>query len=146
MWNYVPYDSLYHHGIKGMKWGVRRFQRKDGSLTSAGKKRRNSQENWSDDAKTAATIKKKTVNEMSNAELRKLNERKQLEQTYKNLNPGAIKKGMKIAGTIVATAGTLTSLYALGKKGVGLGKSASNKVIDALGNMVMNDLRKHING
>lgn len=30
---------LYHHGIKGMKWGVRRFQNKDGSLTPAGKKR-----------------------------------------------------------------------------------------------------------
>lgn len=31
--------ELYHHGVKGMKWGVRRFQKKDGSLTSAGKKR-----------------------------------------------------------------------------------------------------------
>ena len=30
---------LAHHGIKGMKWGVRRFQNEDGSLTSAGKKR-----------------------------------------------------------------------------------------------------------
>lgn len=30
---------LAHHGIKGMKWGVRRFQKKDGSLTPAGKKR-----------------------------------------------------------------------------------------------------------
>lgn len=30
---------LQHHGILGMKWGVRRFQRKDGSLTPAGKKR-----------------------------------------------------------------------------------------------------------
>lgn len=30
---------LVHHGIKGMKWGVRRFQNEDGSLTSAGKKR-----------------------------------------------------------------------------------------------------------
>lgn len=30
---------LYHHGIKGMKWGERRFQKKDGSLTPAGKKR-----------------------------------------------------------------------------------------------------------
>lgn len=31
--------ELYHYGIKGQKWGVRRFQRKDGSLTPAGKKR-----------------------------------------------------------------------------------------------------------
>lgn len=34
-------DYLAHHGIKGQKWGIRRFQKKDGSLTSAGKKRYN---------------------------------------------------------------------------------------------------------
>lgn len=32
-------DVLIHHGIKGQKWGVRRFQNEDGSLTSAGKRR-----------------------------------------------------------------------------------------------------------
>ena len=32
-------DYLYHHGIKGMQWGVRRYQNPDGSLTAAGKKR-----------------------------------------------------------------------------------------------------------
>lgn len=32
-------DELAHHGIKGMKWGIRRYQNKDGSLTPAGKKR-----------------------------------------------------------------------------------------------------------
>lgn len=41
MWTYVSAHELYHYGIKGQKWGVRRFQNKDGSLTPAGKKRYN---------------------------------------------------------------------------------------------------------
>ena len=32
-------DYLSHHGIKGQKWGVRRFQNEDGTLTPEGEKR-----------------------------------------------------------------------------------------------------------
>lgn len=45
-------DELHHHGIKGMKWGVRRFQKQDGSLTDNGRKR------YADDA---TVIKKGTT-------------------------------------------------------------------------------------
>lgn len=45
--DYIRTYELSHHGIKGMRWGVRRYQNKDGSLTPAGKMR-NSE---ADDAK-----------------------------------------------------------------------------------------------
>lgn len=37
--DYRELHELYHHGIKGQRWGVRRYQNPDGSLTPAGKKR-----------------------------------------------------------------------------------------------------------
>lgn len=47
-WQVDDEDSLAHHGIKGMKWGVRRYQNKDGSLTAKGKKRYSERQATSD--------------------------------------------------------------------------------------------------
>ena len=37
--DYLEIRELYHHGIKGQKWGIRRFQNEDGSLTAEGERR-----------------------------------------------------------------------------------------------------------
>ena len=44
---YTEYNYLAHHGVKGMKWGVRRYRNYDGTLTSTGKERYSSDENVS---------------------------------------------------------------------------------------------------
>lgn len=49
----VSEETLQHHGVKGMKWGRRRYQNKDGSLTPAGEKRYNSAGDSVKDAKAA---------------------------------------------------------------------------------------------
>lgn len=38
-YGYIVHSELAHHGIKGMKWGIRKYQNPDGTLTEAGKKR-----------------------------------------------------------------------------------------------------------
>lgn len=55
---YKRTDELYHHGILGQKWGVRRFQNKDGSLTPAGKERYLTNSNFKIEDVTAENVDK----------------------------------------------------------------------------------------
>ena len=71
--DYLETRELYHWGIKGQKWGVRRYQNEDGTLTSAGKARYNSDGS------------RKKSKEMTDQELRESINRLQSEQQYDNL-------------------------------------------------------------
>ncbi len=98
-------EYLEHHGIKGQKWGVRRYQNEDGSLTSAGKKRASSR-----------------VSKMSDAELQSRTNRLRLENQYRDQKAYANKgrrflnQASKDLKTTLAISATITSLSILGKK------------------------------
>ena len=117
-------NELYHFGVKGMKWGVRKSRSSSGSS----KKKRSKTDGWSDDAKEAYRINKKKVNQMSNAELKKLNERRNLERNYHQLNPNAVKRGIAVAATTAAALGTMTALYNNGNQLINIGK----KIVDGM--------------
>lgn len=91
-------DYLQHHGILGMRWGVRRYQNKDGSFTPAGKKRYSSEARAARKAEKRAAkaerrrtkilnnprLLRKHMNEFSDSEieaaLQKFNRRRRVEQ------------------------------------------------------------------
>ena len=114
----TPINQLYHAGVKGQKWGVRRFQNRDGTRTAAGKRRDLQKEQ--PDSKRHGTTKEKPKSEdhvksrqakakgtdgLSNEELKKLNDRLQLESTYKKLTEEKIEKSDKWLTATLATSG-----------------------------------------
>ena len=75
--------ELYHHGTKGMRWGIRRYQTKDGSLTPAGKRRYNK-----DMEKIKAETKRLKNQQRTDKKISKLEEAMKNLQDLKNKRKG----------------------------------------------------------
>lgn len=105
-------SELYHHGIKGQRWGIRRYQNPDGSLTSAGKDRY---------VKNERNQKLKERRTLSDDELRSRIQRLKLEHEYKRLSEEDIKPGKKFCDeflknfgrTVLTSVATGSTLYAI---------------------------------
>lgn len=142
--------ELTHWGIPGMKWGVRRYQNKDGSLTPAGKKRREKLESELkklDGPSDAKPTKPKTYKEMSSDELNSAVKRLELEKRYKDLdrdvNPKTVSRGKKFVEDFrdkavipaVTEAGKKlleSALMKYGKKYLGLDEQKAKSEADKL--------------
>ena len=85
-------NELKHWGIKGMHWGIRRYQNEDGSLTEEGKRRKSRGRKYDDDYWNAHD--KKDPKYMSDKELQKRINRLNNENQYRNLTK---TKGQKVA-------------------------------------------------
>lgn len=155
--------ELYHHGILGMKWGVRRYQNKDGSLTAQGKKRK-ARTDLGEDGPSGTSKAKggsskpktKSVSEMTDDELRSYINRRNMERQALDLDkqvsalqPKQVSKGQKFMNSFkkdvlapaAKDAGKNLMTKLLNKEGAKLLGLSENKTKDAYA-----DLKKEVEG
>lgn len=88
---YYDYENeLYHHGIKGMRWGIRRFQNADGSLKPEGEKRYGSGRSLGQTIKAYKTKKQRQKN-LAKAREAKIEKQKTAEERAKLIAKGKIR-------------------------------------------------------
>lgn len=102
-------EFLEHHGVKGMKWGVR----KSAPAVKTAKPRPAAGTAPTADFKKARELRVRHPATLTNKQLKTLNERIQLEQKHRQLNPTAIERGNNKVKQILIIAGTGVAVHQL---------------------------------
>lgn len=136
-------DELNHYGVLGMHWGKRK-----GIISNSNPLLRKKEKKVivpSDDHVKKVEIRKKKMEEMSNAELKAVNERMQLEKTYKELSITQLSTGKRTAKRILNNVGQqqTTNLLNAAVKG-GLESAGKRAVAKAAANVAAEEAAKAI--
>ena len=114
-------NELQHYGIKGQKWGVRRFINEDGSLTTSGRARYN------------PDLSRKKAIDMTDDDLAKSNKRLAAESQYKQFAEKDIRDaqriGASVLGSFMLSAGSVYAYNAIDKGSMHVGKNAVGKAM-----------------
>lgn len=109
-------SELYHHGIPGMKWGVRRTPEQLGHKQQKREERKNRfvRSSGSRKSTTLQNARKADINKLSNKELKDYNERLNLERNFADLTKGNVSAAKNwigktvISGIVVGSIATVT--------------------------------------
>lgn len=124
----VAIKDLAHHGVLGMKWGHRKGSSGSSPSKNATTKRVSSDHLDAEAHKAVAGVH--GVKALSNEDLKKLNERMQLEQTYRNLKsqtPSKFESGHRRVKKVLAVGKTLNDINAIATSPVGKAARAAYK-------------------
>ncbi len=129
------YNELQHSGVLGMKWGIRRYQNKDGTLTAEGKKRKKhteSQERKKSDSRNRGGL--------TTVELERKIKRLQLEKQLRELTDSEVSPGRAYANAILKDIGKRVITTAVAGAALYGVKAAVSKSFDwkEMGNAMFN--------
>ena len=94
-------DYICHHGVKGMKWGIRKDRYKSSTISNKLKQKSNSVKS----VIKKSTKKKTNIKKLSNEDLQRRVKRLELEKRYRDLKKDEISEGRKLVGGILKTSG-----------------------------------------